>query len=667
MMHFTQSRCCQFFTTSCEHDLPVGYEYRNELRPECTPLLSKLFTVVESRSKTSNADKRSSFLTLPPSVRRQIYLYVGIPCGQRVALASLPPEAPAQEEKDAQGSANDSEEEDGSESDPESESGSEEEVGQLQNEAEGELERARKKTFEKSVMSLLSTCSFVFCEMTEVMFSGNSFIFSLAQPGDLHRLRSLGPRIHNSLRQLEIHVHFAPCPHTGGCQHKYGRDKPLLDCQSQINVDMYHEWLGTMKYLARHVAPRSLEIRFLCAVKSIDAAKSVLQPFSEAYIPDLAECVINLHSIEADEAMTSEITTLAHAVSLQRIAWRLKPTQFVQFSALPTELQLHVLKYTDLVTPFQEIGVSSKGGGVVQYSMHCTLKRSICQGFGKYDDGEDCDDDPFVDVARRYFPLRDECQLFCRRQGVDEPRCTCWMPPTALFLVSTSLRRLSQEVFFSRNHFILSLPSGFPFTLEQDVTSHLVSDFLLSTGQQQSLRWLRKLEIVLLPFEMGYEHLGLSLSEDSIPSIEAARSQLNLHLLEITIFIPWHYPMLNEEPMLLDPAFADDMLVECTSILSPLSRLRNMKQFLVIISMPHEDRPWCPTCYDEYFWDFDVYDSEPWMVMDQIQMVERELEQVVMGPDYISDGAQKWPHKTPQLLLDQLNFQNRSHPTMCAC
>lgn len=272
-----QTRYCSFFTTDCKHDIPVFCVFRKTTNPKGGPSPLRQRTITDMLGKTRS--RRTSILTLPPTLRRDIYLYAGIPYAARIVI-----------------------------------------------QPGFEYETIEKHEF-KAITALRLTSRLISDEVTAVVFSDNHFVIYHATPGDLQPLRDFSPQMYRSLRRLELHIQFVPCDYTDGCQHIYRQQRApdvLLDCRSHKNVDMYQEWLYTARYFAGLIPPRHSELRFHCVVKTLIAAQTCLKPF--VYIPDLSESVISFQCQDNEQA-----SELANSVSLQKTAWR---STFLCFSSL---------------------------------------------------------------------------------------------------------------------------------------------------------------------------------------------------------------------------------------------------------------------------------------------------------------------------------------------
>ncbi|KAK3381235.1 hypothetical protein B0H63DRAFT_560949 [Podospora didyma] len=178
---------------------------------------------------------------------------------------------------------------------------------------------------------------------------------------------------------------------------------PLRSQPSQQFYDLLDEWHVTAAYLSSHVGIGRLELSLVCD-------------------RECGECEC-LSSPPKPDKTSSALTDL------------------------PRELRLHILEYTDLITPWKEVSWSRQGRGYMVFRPYCQLsheqacppdvhhgcKLYRCQGDGPSSPG-----------------------CFCRcRHAAFSLACKCWAPPTNLFLLFHFLTRDAQFVFFSGNRFIV--------------------------------------------------------------------------------------------------------------------------------------------------------------------------------------------------------------------
>ncbi|KAK4096793.1 hypothetical protein N658DRAFT_435334, partial [Parathielavia hyrcaniae] len=159
------------------------------------------------------------------------------------------------------------------------------------------------------------------------------------------------------------------------------------------------------------------------------------------------------------------------------------------FLALPRELRIRILEFTELVTPNHEIWWCRQDskytwfdlGG--DYKCHNDTFRSPCA---------------FSECWYRSTAIGCFCH---RRHAASSTACTCWAPPAPVFLVCRTLYQDAQLVFFSSNRFIVhdlallgKLNSEYPFP------RLAASQFLRDTVPGHCITYLRFLEFVFPPY-----------------------------------------------------------------------------------------------------------------------------------------------------------------------
>lgn len=174
---------------------------------------------------------------------------------------------------------------------------------------------------------------------------------------------------------------------------------------------------------------------------------------------------------------------------------------------LPRELRLHILEYTDLITPWTEVMRSRCHRG---YSiLHIPCQRV---------DYLDCP--PEVHHGCQFTrcwenpDIEPRIGCFCRlRHAASSSRCLCWSPPSSLFLVCRTLRQDAELVFFSGNRFIVhDVDSGSPARITAPSAPAVAatrcypferfaaSQFLREVVPTHCLAHLRVLEFVFPPY-----------------------------------------------------------------------------------------------------------------------------------------------------------------------
>ncbi|OTA86385.1 hypothetical protein M434DRAFT_35838 [Hypoxylon sp. CO27-5] len=455
--------------------------------------------------------KGSKLISLPPSIRRHIYTYVGAPQNHFLYL-------------------------------------------------DRECRRQSQHIHQEAVsdiFNLLLVCQFIYAELSSLLYSTNTIITR-----HLELLLKLNKSSLSSITSLKVHLNASASARD--CSHRYVlyKTESLNDFAPIIN-----QWQTTVDHIAPHIEPNKLELWLICDCEPgrTDLAKLILAPLRR--LPILRRCHIRLgcrpdhHLRQLAQDAAEEATGLlpAHSTS-SRPAF--------EFLRLPSELRLKILEYTDLVTPLNKVKWRPNRG----YSI--TKQCSSCQYGPPYchpNDHEACASGKVIDNCKicphrrtgfahtpgtsvrnacsqcyhyacqfyhceKRTPESDQIRTGCfcaSRHAAYSLLCRCWVPPTALFLVSRSFLRDAQAVFFTCNSFIVhsSLDSD-PRSLLEKVSPRLNvspgSEFL-NTLPTEALRYLHTMGINC---DSSVEGQG---PRASLHSIDIIKSNLNLHYLWIFV------------------------------------------------------------------------------------------------------------------------------------
>ncbi|KAK8076261.1 hypothetical protein PG994_003533 [Apiospora phragmitis] len=141
--------------------------------------------------------------------------------------------------------------------------------------------------------------------------------------------------------------------------------------------------------------------------------------------------------------------------------------------ALPPEVRLNILEYTDLVTPSKEVEWSPRRGLGITFTNHTlchaasrdtgysTIRRET-QGWQRFTSCQ-----PVLQrlpaAGQPLLTLQDSYQMgaICgARQSGYASRCQCWMPPRALMRVSRAMYAQAIAVLYGRNRVIVVPDDG---------------------------------------------------------------------------------------------------------------------------------------------------------------------------------------------------------------
>ncbi|KAH8801066.1 hypothetical protein F5882DRAFT_514378 [Hyaloscypha sp. PMI_1271] len=301
---------------------------------------------------------------------------------------------------------------------------------------------------------LLDVCRTISKEVEHLFYSQNHFSIYSIQPGGLFGLLSFTPRALNSLSSLSINLDICHCVvtsttskpsycpyHYRGCYRLCIPGSEKL-CQSAA---VYHrsqtiaEWEKLCRHLASYITPRQLKLWVFCNVVNIETAKQIVGSMN--HLPVLAACGISFDlepCLKLDDLVRDAVLKLTGRSSDALDA----PFRFLD---LPREIQLNILKYTDLTTPYDvawcpDARVEARTvvhGRSIQWSEGINVYWWKCCG--------------------KCSPFGMRCICLTRFIGYSTT-CTCWTMPSSLFWVSRRQREDAIKIFYSQNHFLI-LPS----------------------------------------------------------------------------------------------------------------------------------------------------------------------------------------------------------------
>ena len=344
----------------------------------------------------------------------------------------------------------------------------------------------------EDTFSLLQTSRTIYAELSLYIYSTNRFFNHYRTQGSLQLLRNLSPHALGSLRHLTVHLKVTSCEAGHPCCNAYAgqphscieHDLPL-DITTKLGKTMLEEWALTAAYIFANIHPSTLNFHLVCDVATLEAAQLVLAPLITA--PSLASCAIRLaqipdHTLQtlARETATTNTSPNSHT----------NPTTPFPFLLLPQELRRHILSFTDLVSPLQEIQYSTTKAYHIHYSTWCCGK-------------EDCPPHVHRACPRRNCWQRAQGQIGCFCTVVHAAfwtECRCWRPPTPIFLVSMEMRDLAREVFFGENRFVLVPEGGARNVVDRLPEQIYAEKFLREVVPTDIMKYIRTLELVFPPF-----------------------------------------------------------------------------------------------------------------------------------------------------------------------
>jgi len=475
---------------------------------------------------------------------------------------------------------------------------------------------------------LLRTCRALYLETSAMLYSANRFVIFYSHPGSFDHLRALSPTSLACLASLKIVLNEScgestctnPAYHALSCwcdshaleheDYEWGAKhhcakkrggqhrRPLLDSapgpdstactspkQEEIQA-MIGEWHDTMTHISSHIGIGSLELSLVCDIDpaseqpyALEVARLVLAPLS--IFPRLRECHIRLSkssSYPLQQMAQEAVLQACHRASSTQLG-PIKPRTSA-LTNLPPELRLHILEYTDLVTPWKEVTWSRQCRGYQVVRALCASSSLNCPP--QNHNGcrlSSCDPDIVHDG--NCVPSAGCC--FCRRRhsSFSSSACNCWAPPTNLFLICRTLYRDAQFVFFSRNRFIIhdfhaTQPWDLPAEQLEPNASYsfnrlAISEFLQEVVPIHCLPDLRFLELVFPPYvPHGWPHREHPAILNWVTTVDWVRGQVSAPALTLRLVMAdfGAEPIIGRKVM--TEALAGDIIKGYMCIMNPL-------------------------------------------------------------------------------------------------
>ncbi|OTB13283.1 hypothetical protein K445DRAFT_167360 [Daldinia sp. EC12] len=534
-----------------------------------------------------------TFLDLPATVRRRIYDYAGLISGRAIYLHSL-----------------------------------------KQPHDYHEVENHSSHTIESNACDwcdrlhltscLLQTCKAIYAEVSVVVYSENDlFVSQYFLDDGLRILSNITPYACSKMANLYVHLNLPE----GFCPRSYilegVRVEPILKSRMAA-------WKRAAEHILTHASPQKLSLFLICDVYSqTNIVPDVLAPLVN--FPDtLKDCSVRLNNTR--DNLYSIARHAATTASYKPSAALTRPFRFLD---LPQELQQSILKYTDLVTPSQEVWWNPQRGFYYIYPPHNFFAEEyLNEAF------QICSDDHF------------ELGCFCMiNHSVYSSRCRCWRPPQALFLVCRAMYETSRVIFYSNNR-VAVLPIVGLWTGRSPLLAGLEAfTFLTKSLRPDTLPHLRYLELVCPPFE----------TNDSLKPPDAAsyvawqyivdylKAHADLPVLTIAVYmtrfeLPRYDRMHNlsiSREMFVDNVLAmgrdrDSTLRTYLDIVLPFRSLTSLKRFFVFIEWGGR---YCL-----------IGDQMQSKLKNHLAEAEHWLEQKVMGSEYDSKALGKTTMRLSQWL-----------------
>ena len=441
--------------------------------------------------------------------------------------------------------------------------------------------------------NLLQTSWAVYNEVSSIIYSENRFMIRHRDGGNLRPLQNLSPKSLASLTCLIIRVKVSSCDIGEDCC-KAGLGDAPYSCKhykplghlSRADRSIISEWQRTASRLAKFIQPSRLKLYFTCDTQDYETAKLVAKPFSQ--MPTLKDCAIRLA-----RGPNRDLQQLAEEVVIRATGvWSHRFSSHFRFMDLPKELQLRILEFSDLVTPYEVEWCPGQGFRPARSPGSCM------------DSWEGC---------------------YCSRyHAAFSSKCHCWSPPSALFLVNRDMRKDATEIFYSKNYFVI-LPRGGYYEPALATPDRVEASLFLARVPSYVVRYLRSVEIVFPAFEEDYLRSDEKGYQDWLNTIDYIAKHANLSELSLTIYmsdihegtlIPFRSGLNREQKLTILRMYG--------RTLRPLARLRGLRDLFIHLTWPVDRQKW-PVSDKE--WEFRARET---------RKMEQKLEQLAMGDDYDS-------------------------------
>ncbi|CAK7204219.1 hypothetical protein SEUCBS139899_006973 [Sporothrix eucalyptigena] len=410
-------------------------------------------------------------------------------------------------------------------------------------------------------------------EVSHILYSENSFTINRSDVWGFKPLRCLSKQATSSLHRLTIRLNNGECIFALPCQGRaefppchplcksHGQhDAPLSNKKKQA-VPILDEWENLCRRWAPNITPGQLRLDFVCDTTDLPTAQLVVGSLT-AHVPRLKECSIRL-SLKQNFLQQM----LARSTALRLLGAPIESGQSVNTKIhsyyVPSEIIAQIFEYTDLVAPVDLEWRPNGGFAPYDCCLKCTVTLDFCS-----------------------------CHRF---HGSYSSTCTCWTPPTALFLVSRRVREIATEVFYARNRFVVM-----PNNIRLDYTEHNLQHHAGHPRVSPLYRFLDRvpfrahtlirylgLAVPMYPTNMPVPHPDSPGAKAWRHTLRLVSMHMNLSQLQLSIYVG-------------NPCFADywgndpgDGEIDAASyrlVLGDLSVLKGLRDLFIYLSWPRDTR-----------------------------------------------------------------------------
>lgn len=291
-----------------------------------------------------------------------------------------------------------------------------------------------------------------------------------------------------------------------------------------------------------------------------------------------------------------------------------------RFLDLPSELQLHVLEYTDLIAPFREVESGQKGTLFLRCNYCC-----ICRT-----EGSAC-------PACQYPFDHNNHDICSRHDCPSSPRCGCWGFPASLFLVSHRVQELAQEIFYKRNRFVITPPGWLLRHQYRQLCQFPMAIFLSKVVSPHAIQSLGQIDIALPTFEDNYLYPFETAWTEWQQGVDLMKAKMCLPKLTLRIYISYFGLAMKSEVM--SRLQMDFLLTQYKKFLKTLSQLKGLQRFFVHVV---DQLPWVSRRSQlDAIWNRE-------MAEERARLIECDIEQFVMGDDYVNGDLKYVEYHKPR-------------------
>ena len=494
---------------------------------------------------------------------------------------------------------------------------------------------------------LLDVCRVVSDEVGYLFYSKNHFNIISVDLGRFSGLVSLKPRVLSWLSSLSISLCLCTCTaDTRGsrprscCTHDVGKDRskdigiPGQEKLLQHAVVRYQsremkEWKLLCRHLALYITPHQLKLWVEVDAMNLDIETAKDFMLAMMQLPVLRESGIYFrHQPYLDEFQELARNT---ALKLTGRSFDALNSPF-RFLDLPREIQLHILRYTDLVIN-KDIAwcPDSDYEGPRVFDVSSLV----------WEDDWNTDTEAYryeSKCCEKCSDIKGNC--FCRSlDGAYSTSCTCWWMPMPIFLVSRQMREDATTIFFSLNNFLIlppleSFSPGSRHTQPLEILRFFSRFAARGRKHLRSVTWmLPELDDMWGPTERGeWEQV-----------VDICAEQLSIECLVFTIDMSYQALRCHS----FGPYYACHSYWPISSVddyewqvgafmMRSMARLEGWKNVYVHLSWP-----WYDPSNNNYSHHYSSSDEARKFRKQQEALLERQ----VMGPDNAADGKYDRRHK----------------------